>query len=194
MSKSRFISKLIIPFILLIVYAVTLYNTATAPASPLVKEHIRVGLSKAPVSDQEIMSAMKVKPPAPPAFTQESGMDAQERVVGVIIGSVSRAYLLDDFGPELIVINDRGEHIPFVVFIDNQNGSAASFRAEIAGEELEFRVVGQKIVDDSGTIWDLSGKAIDGPLVGEQMKTLPTFIATWGEWSAAHPETSIYQK
>jgi hypothetical protein len=186
MSRSRFLSKLIIPFILLVIYAVTLYNAATAPALPLVKEQVRVELSKAP--------ALKIEPPAPPEPLQKNGVDIEARVLGVIVGNGSSAYLLDSFGPDLTVINDRKGYIPFVVFIDNQNGYVASFRAEIAGQELEFRRVGQKIVDDGGTTWDLGGKAIAGPLAGEHMEPLPTFIATWGEWSTAHPDTSIFEK
>ena len=48
---------------------------------------------------------------------------------------------------------------------------------------------------DRGTdsLWDLSGKAVEGPLAGTSLTYVSSFIAEWYGWSAYHPETTIYE-
>jgi len=48
---------------------------------------------------------------------------------------------------------------------------------------------------DRGTnsLWDLSGKAVEGPLAGTSLTYVSSFISEWYGWSAYHPEATIYE-
>jgi hypothetical protein len=44
----------------------------------------------------------------------------------------------------------------------------------------------------TGSVWSsLDGRALDGPLIGEQLRVLPLQTTTWGEWLREHPETTV---
>jgi len=46
--------------------------------------------------------------------------------------------------------------------------------------------------DPTGSRWSqLLAEAICGPRAGESLETLPSTVATWGEWRADHPDTGV---
>ena len=43
---------------------------------------------------------------------------------------------------------------------------------------------------ETGSVWSQPiGEAILGPLTGERLELLPSTLTTWGDWTAAHPES-----
>ncbi|MGY8822442.1 MAG: DUF3179 domain-containing (seleno)protein [Candidatus Latescibacterota bacterium] len=44
---------------------------------------------------------------------------------------------------------------------------------------------------ETGTLWDMLGIAVSGPLTGEQLQQLPAYNAMYFAWSAYWPETSL---
>ena len=46
--------------------------------------------------------------------------------------------------------------------------------------------------DATGTAWShLEGRALSGPLVGDQLRILPLQTTTWASWVAEHPDTTV---
>ncbi len=46
---------------------------------------------------------------------------------------------------------------------------------------------------DTGTLWSqLTGNAIDGPLIGHELKLIPTRVLSLQQWRALHPDTTVY--
>jgi hypothetical protein len=74
-------------------------------------------------------------------------------------------------------------------------GAGAAFSRIVADQFLTFSLVGDKIVDDqTGSEWDVFGKAISGKLAGTQLEPVVSVNHFWFSWAAFKPETRIYQE
>jgi hypothetical protein len=74
-------------------------------------------------------------------------------------------------------------------------GTAISFSRLLNGSVLTFKYDGQNIVDDeTGSTWDVLGKAISGELTGNQLEQVVSVNHFWFSWVAFKPETRVYQQ
>ncbi len=72
-------------------------------------------------------------------------------------------------------------------------GSAAAFKRKVAGRVLNFEAVGREIRDlETLSTWNIFGKAIRGPMRGEQLVPLDHHDSFWFDWAAFHPQTSVW--
>jgi len=72
-------------------------------------------------------------------------------------------------------------------------GAIAAYRPEAAGRSLRFQVSKRGIVDrQTGSVWNILGRAVSGPLAGEQLLPELAIDSLWFDWAAFHPETRIY--
>ncbi len=192
MSKTRLLSKLIIPIALIAIYSITLYKTATAPVEPFVEEEEIVYPPVPSEKEEAALPRIPQASPAPGTAVDLNSLPEGEAVLGVNVGGEFRVYVLADFGPGHVVLNDILGEIPIVVFIEQESKYAMAFQAEVNGRKLTFSSDGETIVDDSGSTWSLSGEAIDGLLAGEHLAYVISFVTEWQEWVTYHPETTIY--
>jgi len=80
-------------------------------------------------------------------------------------------------------------------------GAVIPYRTESGGTSYHFRTSGllyrsNKLMFDEETrsLWStVYGRPVVGPLAGsgQQLDRLPVVTTTWGEWRAAHPETTV---
>ncbi len=115
-------------------------------------------------------------------------LPAVERVIDLCLeGRPCRVYPFSILAEKLVVQEHLGE-VPVVVFfspgaksvMDNAQiadsraiGSASVFRAELDGKALHFEPEGEFFRDrESGSLWSISGQAIEGPLKGRQLEVL----------------------
>ena len=72
-------------------------------------------------------------------------------------------------------------------------GQTGAFLARDAdGRNLTFTVDGGRFLDnETGTEWSLTGKAVSGELVGQQLEAVPQLNTFWFAWAAYHPDTEI---
>jgi len=71
-------------------------------------------------------------------------------------------------------------------------GAAAAFDRRIGGRTLEFRSGDGGYVDrQTGSKWDITGRAIDGPLKGERLRPLRHDQQFWFALAAFLPEAKI---
>ncbi len=129
----------------------------------------------------------------------------KENVLGIRHDGVARAYSMTrmrELGPRL-AINDDVRGLPVLVAFHAASGLAIPFdrrvgATEQAREVLEFDIVeGEgflfKLRDrQTGSIWNLDGVAISGPLEGERLRKLPTFTAFWFAWAAFNLDSEIH--
>jgi hypothetical protein len=48
---------------------------------------------------------------------------------------------------------------------------------------------------ETGTLWShITGEALDGPMKGQFLETIPSVQTTWTEWFVEHPETELLEK
>jgi hypothetical protein len=112
---------------------------------------------------------------------------------------------------EVGVINLEFEGTPLAVFwqpgvtsaLDGANisesediGGTGVFSAIVDGETLTFTSSGGDepvITDDqTGSTWDITGRAVDGPLAGTELEAANHGDHFWFAWAAFVPQTSIW--
>ncbi len=72
-------------------------------------------------------------------------------------------------------------------------GAAGVFRPVADGRPLTFSADGDDIIDDqTGSRWNVLGRAIDGKLAGAQLELVAHANHFWFAWAAFKPETRIY--
>jgi hypothetical protein len=72
-------------------------------------------------------------------------------------------------------------------------GSAGMFIPEAAGRELTFAYQDGKIIDrETGSEWDIFGRAVAGELAGAQLERVLSHVYFWFAWAAFKPETVVY--
>jgi hypothetical protein len=73
-------------------------------------------------------------------------------------------------------------------------GAAAAYSRVVEGRILTFQREGERLTDaETGSAWDLLGRAVDGPLTGAQLEPVVAINHFWFSWAAFRPETRIYQ-
>jgi hypothetical protein len=76
-------------------------------------------------------------------------------------------------------------------------GTTAVFETTLEGRDLTFTVnpadeSGQTFVDEqTGTVWDIFGRGVDGELAGSQLKRVVHSDHFWFAWQAFHPTTRL---
>ena len=133
---------------------------------------------------------------------------ALSRVVGVSLGESDKAYPFSLIS-EMRAVNDELDGVPIAVLwggdtadaldssaiADSQSiGSGIAFSREVDGTVLTFSSLGDDLFADAetGTTWTLLGRAIDGPLVGEQLQTVQHRNEFWFAWSSFFPDAPVY--
>jgi Protein of unknown function (DUF3179) len=73
-------------------------------------------------------------------------------------------------------------------------GAIAAYRPEAGGQQLTFEATTDGIVDlETGSVWSILGRAVEGPLEGEQLLPELAIDSLWFDWAAFHPETRIFE-
>ena len=72
-------------------------------------------------------------------------------------------------------------------------GAVAAFDPQVGEDILTFEATRDGIRDrGTGTIWNISGLAVAGPLEGERLEPLVGIDSFWFDWVAFHPDTRIF--
>jgi len=74
------------------------------------------------------------------------------------------------------------------------DGATGVFSRVLNGELLEFEYTDGEIRDKkTGSMWNISGRAISGPLTGEQLKTMIYGDYFAFAWLVFYPDTNMYE-
>jgi hypothetical protein len=140
----------------------------------------------------------------------DSRLAAADRVVTVSLDeeNVDIAYpytTLEEVG----VINDSRAGQDLVVFFTPGTASALGariiadaadvgatgvFDPNLNDQKLTFRVVDGQILDDqTDSVWNILGQAMEGTLAGESLEPIVHGDHFWFSWAAFKPDTVIYQ-
>lgn len=128
----------------------------------------------------------------------EVALGFEDRVVGVVLDGVARAY------PRGVlvwheVVNDQIGARPFVLVYSPLSGTVAAFAAKSGAKPDRFGVSG--LVYNSGTLlfdraskslWlPMEGLAIAGPRKGERLVPISATETSWADWRTGHPGTVV---
>lgn len=150
--------------------------------------------------------------PAPYSFFDGNQLDprlpALERVVNVTIGDVVKAYPFSVLEVERAV-NDRVGDTDVVVLwggdtadaldrdiiaLSANIGTAIALSPVVDGKVLTFTARDETTFTDAetGSVWDLNGVAIEGPLAGTELEKVVHGNEFWFAWAAFHPDGAVY--
>ena len=139
--------------------------------------------------------------------TPDPRLPPKARVVGVALGGAERAYpwpalekhrVVNDSlgGQRLVIFYQQGALSALdAARMDESKavGATAVFIPMAGGRMLEFEAAPEGIRDrETGTVWNLLGHAVRGPLAGTRLTGIPHVDAFWFAWAAFHPSTSIH--
>jgi hypothetical protein len=103
-----------------------------------------------------------------------------------------RAYPVTELGRAAIMDN-LGDQV-IVVFTDPNSQTGVAYQPMADGQSLTFEVRGGEFTDrETGSTWDLAGRAVSGPLQGAQLPAVPSKTSFWFAIIAAEPEITVYQ-
>ena len=119
----------------------------------------------------------------------------KEFVIGVELEDATIAYPFGILNNESIV-NDSVEGNELLIIFDAERGTGLVYDRNVDGQTLTFSQISEDMTlidDETGSTWDaLSGRAIDGPLAGEQLARVKSSTVFWFGWVDFHPETLVY--
>jgi len=112
-------------------------------------------------------------------------------VIGLILAEQSKAYYFRDAAAQG-VINDRLGDFPIVVWAAGDIFHA--YIRQVGERTLTFRAEGEALVDEeTGSTWDVArGLAVDGPLKGEVLQSVPGSTAYDWAWRDFYPDSEFY--
>ncbi len=133
-----------------------------------------------------------------PVSNEDNRLHKKERVLGLIAGGQTMAFVINSFSADVSVKNVTFGGEEFVVIGSSGKNYAAAYKRKLDdGTTLEFTITqgGLPLVmmDNEGTKWDIFGEAIEGPRAGESLKQAKAFIAYWFGWAAFYPNSLISQ-
>jgi hypothetical protein len=100
-------------------------------------------------------------------------------------------------GHDLVVLHEPGTSsaLDAPLIREGQDvGATGVFDPVIDGQKLTFRREGDAIVDDeTGSMWDILGHAIAGPLAGRRLDPIVHGDQFWFAWATFRPDTLVYR-
>ena len=127
-----------------------------------------------------------------------------ERIVALSIGEFHVAFPFSRLA-NVGVVNEEYLGQPIAIFwkagtstaLGNNGrdvGSTGAFSREFEGQILTFQATEDGFVDEgTGSLWNLTGEAINGPLLGSRLEKLVSGEHFWFSWSVFRPDTIVWQ-
>ncbi len=145
-------------------------------------------------------------------FLFEGNLDGRlapmERVVGLAVGDEAVAYAFPALaghravnervgGQEVVVLYAPGARSALdaaTIAGSRDTGQAGVFHRRLDDRLLTFHPDGNDhFVDlETGTIWDVTGRGVDGVLTGRTLAPVPHTVVFWFAWAAAYPNTRLW--
>ena len=118
-------------------------------------------------------------------------------VLGVEAGVNKKAYPLDR-SSERACYRDKLGGDDFAVFWYRPTETAVAYRSKLGDRQLTFYAdsISPETAPfkdkETGSRWTLAGRAVDGPLKGQELTWMNGVQCRWYAWAAEHPETAVY--
>ena len=139
--------------------------------------------------------------------TPDPRLPAMERVLHVAAGGTERIYpfgafthepvINDEVGGEPVVVMSRSGTLSALdetrIADSRRIPSSAAYSRRLEGRMLEFELRDGRIADTAtGSVWNLFGEAVEGPLAGSRLVPLSRGEHFAFAWLAFHPDADVY--
>jgi hypothetical protein len=137
-----------------------------------------------------------------PVSNTDDRLLPKERVIAFNVGPIYAAYPFTNLAKNKVANVAIAEQT-FVIFwqegtlstfgiSDEDTGSAAAFSSVLEATSLTFIAVAAGFEDEqTGSLWNIFGEAIEGELKGAQLEQLVTAEHFWFAWAAFRPDTLV---
>jgi hypothetical protein len=134
--------------------------------------------------------------PVPEPLAGDTRLAPRELVVGIAAGGAAKAYPLRLLA-EQSVVNDTVGEVPVALVVGADGRSVRCFERTVDGEALELFLKPDAesftLLDaESGSEWDFSGQAVNGPLAGRRLNQVQVLKDYWFDWKNYNPNTRVY--
>ena len=134
--------------------------------------------------------------PTVTAVDPKDPLKPRSLVIGVRMDGVSKAYPMQ----RLLLENPIADTLaskPILVVAGPDGRSVRAFERTADGQALDLYLEPDsnpfRLVDtQTGSHWDFSGTAVQGPLAGKQLPRLQTLKDYWFDWKLYNPQTLVY--
>ena len=151
------------------------------------------------VSEEVNRAYQEAAPEIAPRAEQNVPDSQHLPVLGIRIGGRAKAYSFPFIAVKGL-INDSLNTTKVLITLDPEFSAAVAFDRTLLGGELNFRTLADRkdglllIRDDvTGSVWQaLTGRAIDGLLVGHVLRVLSSDLSTAFDWQKLFPNSEFY--
>lgn len=137
-------------------------------------------------NNEQLLVPMPLDPRRPP----------KERVLGIPNDRSGIAFPFDalDNGAPYRVVKDAVGQFQVVVFWDREKQAAMAYYPATRSGFLTFQVRDGRITDvETGSRWEVDGRAVDGPLAGTRLEPVAeAYVAFWFAWATFQPEARLW--
>jgi hypothetical protein len=93
---------------------------------------------------------------------------------------------------------DQVGSTPIALLVGADGLSTRAFARRVDGRVLELLArpgssPARYIDSETGSEWDISGRAVSGPLAGRVLQRIPMHSDFWFDWNLYHPQTAVYR-
>jgi hypothetical protein len=132
-----------------------------------------------------------------PVANEDDRIPNKERVLGVLQDGTVRVYRFTDFGESVHVLQDTLKGNDLVIVGSEEHNFMLAFRNNTADKKgLSFSAVQDQfpvvLTDNEGNLWDVNGRAVAGPSIGDRLGIMPSFMGYWFSFAAFYPDLTIY--
>ena len=127
----------------------------------------------------------------------DARLAATAEVMGVEADGAQKAFPLDAGKPRACYLDVVGK-TPVAVFWYAPTRSAVAWKTRVGERSLTFYASESAAETapfkdkETGTRWTLAGRAVDGPLRGQELEWAEGVQCRWYAWSAEYPGTELY--
>ncbi|MBL8137869.1 MAG: DUF3179 domain-containing protein [Acidobacteria bacterium] len=117
-------------------------------------------------------------------------------VIGVVMGGASRAYKRETLAGSRVILDDPGGAPIAIVDADDRH-SVRVFSRRLTDRTVDLALkvdaTPARYIDaETGSEFDFSGRAVSGPLAGQQLTRVPHLSDYWFDWHEYHPDTTVH--
>jgi len=131
-----------------------------------------------------------------PVSNTDNRLNAKERVLAVIIDGDAKAFQFARLEGNNNLFYNTVKGVKLVISGNkNANLMVAYNRVLADGTELDFQYLPNQLPalmkDTEGTTWDVFGRAISGPRIGQKLETVPQMMGYWFAFATFYSDIEL---
>ncbi len=114
-------------------------------------------------------------------------------VVGVKVKDCALAVPKAEFRSTGLAQTELGG-TPILIVHEESLDVVRAFSRKVGGETKKFvKEDGNLVSQTDGTIWEMTGEPVEGPLSNQKLQPVPFFDAMWFSWYSFYPDTRVLE-